>query len=178
MNKTLKRFAAVLALSFAAPLAAEPLPITLVALVPGEAAEKEAFNARLAKVPYFANAKESHSNNVVFIVSVAQVPTSGGSAAAGTTGLLAAATLGIVPIADNKDINVHYELRVNQIKVATFDYSKNFTSVQSMWGAAGKLPDDARAWLLETVDMLEKDMQANPALAALQAEYDTYFGKR
>lgn len=157
----------------------QALPINLIVLMPGDKAQTDAFVARLNQVPYLANAKDSAAgSNITLIVSVAQVPTSGGTAASTTTGLLAASTLGLIPTVENKDISVHYELRANYMTVATFDYSRNFTSVSNIFGEFGKLPEDARKWVNDSVDTLARDIQANPRLSALQTEYVSYFGRR
>lgn len=164
-------------LGAALPARAGPIPVTLLILMPGEKAHEDEFLGRLQRVPFFTNAKNEHATNVLLVVSVAQVPTMGGSAATATTGLLAATTLGLLPTVENKDVSVHYELRVNQMTVASFDYNRNFTSVSSIYGGMGKLPEDARQWVLQTVEEFSKATQASPALAALQAEYESYFRK-
>lgn len=156
--------------------AAEPLPLNLIVLMPGDKAQLETFTTRLQQIPALANARESAAgSNLTLIVSVAQVPTSGGTAASTTTGLLAASTLGLIPTVENKDISVHYELRANYMTLATFDYSENFTSVSNIFGEFGKLPEDARQWVLGTTDLLARDLAASVPVKALQAEYDSYF---
>lgn len=170
--------AAATAAAVALPALAEPLPIHLIVLMPGEQKQVDAFIERLRQVPYLRNAKaDTIGSPAVMIVSVAQTPTAGGSAASTTTGLLAASTLGLLPTVENKNITVHYELRSNYITVAAFDYADNFTSVSNLFGGYGKLPDDAREWITGTLDQLTADLAAHPGATALQAEYDTYFGK-
>lgn len=175
------RCAAVLTMlcGTATAVRAEPLPINLFVLMPGDTAQVDAFEERLRKVPYLANAKDSLAgSNIMLTVSVAQVPTSSGAASSATTGLLAASTLGLIPTVENKDISVYYQLRANYITIASFEYTKNFTSVSNLWGEFGKLPEDARQWVSSTVEQFGRDIQANPSAVALQAEYNTYFAKR
>ncbi|MGH8446520.1 MAG: hypothetical protein ACREVL_14705 [Solimonas sp.] len=159
---------------------ADAMPINLIMLMPGDKDQRAAFAERLRQIPYFAKAEDENNDGstLLLIVSVAQVPTGGGAAASATTGLLAASTLGLIPTVENKNVVVHYEVRANSMSIASFDYTQNFTSVSNIFGNFGKLPDDAREWLMKTIDDLGRDAQGNTGLAALQAEYDVYFGKR
>jgi len=157
----------------------QPLPVDLVLLMPGDKEQIAAFTERLRQIPFLANSKEDvKGSNLVFVVSVAQVPTSGGSAAATTTGLLAASTLGLIPTVENKDISVHYELRANHVTIAAFDYTQNFTSVSNLFTGYGKMHEDARAWVLQTLESLDSDIKSSQKMTAIQAEYDAYFGHR
>ena len=179
--KPLQNLLAAIARSLSGVTAAlaEPLPISLFLMIPGDKAQTDQFTERLTQVPYLASVKKDDTaSNIYMIVSLAKVPTSGGTAASTTTGLLAASTLGLIPTVENQDVSVHYELRVNGMPIAVFDYSKNFTSVSNLFGQYGKLPEEARAWLLTTIDDLARDIQASRTLGELQAEYEGYIGSK
>lgn len=159
------------------PVRAEPIPISFLLVAPGEKEIRETLIARLRQLPYFSDidAKGENSGSSVYLtVSIGQVPTTGGTAASATTGLLAASTLGIIPTFDNKDISVYYELRSHHTKVASFSYSANFTAVANLYTPQGKLSENARKWAIETVDRLAEDIRFNEPMIALQAEYDAF----
>jgi hypothetical protein len=98
--------------------------------------------------------------------------------AATATGLLGAATLGIIPRVLPGSHSIVYEILVNGVTVSTHRYSTDLTRVQSMWShdKTSGLGEDGLKWARSTVDLFVKDAAADPKLPALRSEFDYYFG--
>jgi hypothetical protein len=98
--------------------------------------------------------------------------------AALATGLLGAATLGLIPRVSNGEHAIVYEVVVNGEPVSTFRYNTEITRVQSMWSRDKTfgLGEDGLKWARGTVERFAQDAGRDPKLAALQAEFDDYFG--
>jgi hypothetical protein len=99
-----------------------------------------------------------------------------GSATA--TGLLAAATLGILPLVASGDHTIVYEVLVNGVPVSSYRYSRSLTHAHNLWSGADNsygMGKDGLEWAKSTVDLFLRDAAADPKLAALTAEFDYYF---
>ena len=105
-------------------------------------------------------------------------PTSGGKAAGVATGLLAAGTLGIIPMVTNDDFVVYYEVIVNNTVVSTHVYRRNFTRSRSLWNSDRRntLGNEGLAWVKGTAAQFLADARSDAALADLNREYGYYFG--
>ena len=95
-----------------------------------------------------------------------------------TTGLLAAATLGIFPEVSSGEHTIVYEVLVNGVLLSSYKYSKVLTHARSLWttDTTHGMGKDGMQWATSTVDLFLKDAAADPKLAALAAEFDYYFG--
>ena len=94
------------------------------------------------------------------------------------TGLLAAATLGIVPMVSSGEHTIVYELLVNGAPVSAYKYSKSLTHAHNLWSGADTthgLGKDGVEWAKSTVALFLKDAADDAKLAALAAEFDYYF---
>lgn len=122
--------------------------------------------------------RESPGCPIVLRVTHSVEPTSGGRAAGTATGLLAATTLGIIPVVTNEDFVVNYELFVNNSLVSTHAYRRNFTRSRNLWTMDKKNPlgTEGLAWVKSTVAQFLGEARGDPAFADLVAEYTYYFG--
>jgi len=104
--------------------------------------------------------------------------TAGGSASEATSAILAAGTLGIVPIVSNNDLVVTYTISAHGKKVASFSYTQNFTQASSLYSDVtwSKMDKNVKAWVLSTVDKFVADAGASPEVRELTSEYEFYFG--
>jgi hypothetical protein len=129
--------------------------------------------------PYFTRLeKELPGSPIVLRVTHTLELTSGGRAAALTTVVLAAVTLGIIPIVVNQDVVVTYEVLVNTVPVATYSYRRNQSQSHNVWNQNDKtfgLGADGLAWVKTTVTPFLAAAREDPALAALLEEYRYYF---
>ena len=93
------------------------------------------------------------------------------------TGLLGAATLGIIPQVSSGEHSIVYEVLVNGVLLTSYRYSKALTHAHSLWvqDKTHGLGDEGVKWAASTVDLFVKDAAADPKLAALSAEFDYYF---
>lgn len=99
-----------------------------------------------------------------------------GSATA--TGLLAAATLGIVPLVSSGEHAIVYELLVNGTLVSSYKYSKGLTHAHNLWSGVDTthgLGKDGMEWAKSTVALFLRDAAEDAKLSALAAEFDYYF---
>jgi hypothetical protein len=98
--------------------------------------------------------------------------------AATATGLLAAATLGLIPQVSNGHHSIVYEVLVNGVLLTSYRYSTALTRVRNIWSQdkTQGLGEDGVKWVRSTVDLFLKDASADPKLAALRTEFDYYFG--
>ena len=100
-----------------------------------------------------------------------------GRGSATATGLLAAATLGIIPQVMSGEHSIVYEVLVNGVPVSLYRYSRSLTRARSLWvhDTTHGLGAEGVKWAQSTVDLFVKDAAADPKLAALGAEFDYYF---
>jgi|SRR5579862_7712485 hypothetical protein len=95
------------------------------------------------------------------------------------TGLLSAATLGILPQVSSGDHTIVYEILVNGTQLASYRYTRSLTHAHNIWSGADTtfgMGKDGVQWARSTVEVFLKDAAADPRLAALAAEFDYYFG--
>jgi len=95
-----------------------------------------------------------------------------------TTGLLAAATLGLLPAVASGEHAVVYEVLVNGVLLTAHKYTKVLTHAHNLWteDTTHGMGKEGMEWAKSTVDLFLKDASADPKLAALAAEFDYYFG--
>jgi hypothetical protein len=95
------------------------------------------------------------------------------------TGLLAAATLGIVPMVSSGDHAIVYEVLVNGVLVSSHRYSKSLTHAHNLWSGADQtfgMGNEGLEWARSTVALFLRDAATDPKLSGLAAEFDYYFG--
>jgi hypothetical protein len=100
-----------------------------------------------------------------------------GRGSAMATGLLGAATLGLIPQVSSGEHAIVYEVSVNGVVLTSYRYSKALTHAHSLWvqDTTHGLGDEGVKWATSTVDLFVKDAAADPKLAALSSEFDYYF---
>ena len=105
--------------------------------------------------------------------------TQGGSASEISSGLLAATTLGIIPVVKNQDIVMSYRIRLNNNTLTEYSYTKNVTDVVSMYNQNQQqnFDKETKAWIASTIDMFIKDIEQDEKVKAFIEEYHYYFGE-
>ncbi len=137
------------------------------------------FDKVKAMAPFSKIGKENFGSPIKLRISHGYRVSAGGSAANLSTGLLAATTLGIIPVVKSHDLVVTYEVLVNDHVVDKFEFRKGFTDVVSMYNDSamrGEMSKDEEAWLLSTVPEFEKAAVVSGKLKAMVDEYNFYFG--
>ncbi len=177
----IRRAAFAAALLIAAPAARpddKPAGPPLPAMMWVATEATQSFYDQLKADPMFARInKDLVGSPIMLRVTHSLEVTSGGKASGITTGLLAAATLGIVPLVTNHDLVVEYEVLVNGNAVASYRYRKNFTYTKNLWTKDKYfgLGADGLAWVRGTLTEALAAMRTDPRLAALVEEYQFYF---
>jgi hypothetical protein len=134
--------------------------------------------ARLQQEPLLASiGKEQYGSPVLLRVTHSIEPTAAGAAAGFTSAILAGGSLGLLPVVENKDLVITYDLFVNETLICTYEYRHNFTRAFNIYSKdkTGGLGGDGEAWALETVRQFVTDLNTNPKIPALIAEYRLYF---
>jgi len=100
-----------------------------------------------------------------------------GSATA--TGLLAAATLGLLPQVSSGEHTIVYEVLVNGVPVTSYKYSRSLTHARNLWteDKSYGMGKDGMEWAKSTVELFLREAAADARLTALSAEFDYYFGE-
>ncbi|WP_143870457.1 hypothetical protein [Catenovulum sediminis] len=109
------------------------------------------------------------------VVSVETPSTSGGDAAAFTSIMLSASTLGVVPVVSNNDVIIRYQIKVNGETLSEYSYSNNFTDTDFFWAMDFGLSDEAKQWVVSTTETFAQDLSTDEKLAELLNEYAYYF---
>lgn len=113
------------------------------------------------------------------VVTHTYEPTSGGQASGLATGLLAASTLGIIPIVSNNRLVVRYEVFLNGKVIASHSFDRTATRAQNLWvtgsGQEGQLGKAGLEWAMSTVDEAALRLASDPALRALREDMEFYF---
>jgi hypothetical protein len=158
--------------------AAAPKPLPAMRFI-GSVESDEIF-ALLTADPLFKKLdKELVGSPIVLRVTHSLEPTSGGKASGLATGLLAASTLGLLPVVTNNDLVVYYEVLVNGTAVTTASYRKNFTHSNNIWSKdkTNGLGADGLAWVKTTVPEFLASARQDSKLTELSAEYTFYFAR-
>jgi len=177
MNKSFAVFAAIAAWTMfgTASAAAEPLPsVRLVCSF-----DYDGMLAKLSQQPLLASLnKDQVGSPIVLRVIHSVVPTTSGGAAGFASAILAGGSLGILPVVENKDLVITYDLFVNQTMIATYAYQKNFTRAFNIYSKdkTKGLGEEGQTWAESTVDLFAADIAKNPKVLNLVAEYRYYFG--
>jgi len=134
---------------------------------------------KIKAMPAFVNvSKDNHGASLTLRVSHGYRTSAGGAAAGATTGLLAATTLGIIPIVKSHDLVVTYEILANDTVIDTIEFRKGFTDAVNLFSEAaqaGKMSKDEEAWLIGTLPEFELAMSKSEKVKTLVDEYSYYF---
>ncbi len=99
-------------------------------------------------------------------------------AAAFSSAMLSASTLGITPIVSNTEFKVQYDLFVQGKSITQFEYKMSSTDVDSMWSGAQAERETRPAeqlFLEKTLSQFLSDLKESPDSQALFNEYWEYF---
>jgi hypothetical protein len=96
------------------------------------------------------------------------------------SGLLAASSLGILPVSNSGEHAIVYDLVVNGVVLTSYSYQKSFSRVFNIWSedTTYGLGQEGLDWALSTTDQFLHDVAGDPKIAELLAEYDYYFPSR
>jgi hypothetical protein len=92
--------------------------------------------------------------------------------------ILSIGTLGLLPVADNRDLLLTYDVLLNESVFASYTYSKRVTHMFSMYAKdkTHGLGDDGLAWVIGTSNQFAGDLMRDPKYADLNSEYRLYYG--
>jgi hypothetical protein len=92
--------------------------------------------------------------------------------------MLSIGTLGLLPVADNRDLLLTYDVLLNESVFASYTYSKRVTHMFSMYAKdkTHGLGDDGLAWVIGTSNQFAGDLMRDPKYADLNSEYRLYYG--
>ena len=104
----------------------------------------------------------------------------GGKVGGTVSGLLAASSLGILPVSNSGEHAIVYDLVVNGVVLTSYSYQKSFSRVFNIWSkdTTYGLGQEGLDWALSTADQFLRDVAGDPKIAELLAEYDYYFPSR
>ncbi len=118
---------------------------------------------------------------IVLRVSHSLRPTAGGNAAGLVSAIWSGGTPGLLPMVTNNSFVVTYEVRVQGKDVASYSFRRRLTraiDIRAQDDATYGLGKEGLEWLKSTVGEFTAAASRDPALAALQREYDAYFAAR
>lgn len=169
MKNTVALFAGLLV---SAQLAAADLPVQFISTFDKELELEKS----LQQLPEFKKlGSEVYGTPVKLLVTYHDQGTAGGDVASFTSLMLAAGSLGILPIVENNDFVVTYELRVHSDSLASFSYSINTTEAKNMYTMDHKLSKEVLDFAKTTPALFAKDLATVKAFKELQQEYSFYF---
>jgi len=178
--------ALAVALSFAPVRADEPPgnapPYSVAALPPlrfvGGVIGDDLYNT-LRQAPRFRQLGRDMVGSPIELRVYRLLRTTGGNRAKGeVTGVLAASTLGLIPMVISGEHEIIYEYRVNGRVVSRYSYKKAITRSINLWKSNDTthgLGKDGLEWARSTADRFLQDSASDAALAAVVEEYNAYF---
>ncbi len=157
---------------------AASLPMFVVTAFEGEQETK--FVELLQKQDLLAKVShKSYGAPVRLIVSYHHETTAGGSVASFTTLMMSASSLGVIPVVENNDFVVTYQLRVQSKTIANFNYVINTTNAVSIYaGKEAKFSPKVQAFIDSTPAKFAADLAKEAAFKTLTQEYEFYFGTK
>lgn len=159
-------------MSYAAQVYAADVPVQFISMFDKELGIEE----QLKQLPHLKNlGEEIYGTPVKLLVTYHDQGTTGGDVASFTSLMLAAGSLGILPIVENNDFVVSYELRVHSKSIASFSYSINTTEAKNMYTMDHKPSKEVLDFAKTTPGLFAKDLATVPAFKELQQEYSFYF---
>lgn len=135
---------------------------------------------QLRGTPAFAELdKEALGSPIVLRVRYYKSATAGGSAASLSTIMLSGSTLGLIPVVSNDDLVLNYEVLVHGVPVASYEFTENFTDVDSFWNMdVNALEGPALEWAESTVSLFLEKIAVDAEFKLLIDEYRFYFTDR
>ena len=95
------------------------------------------------------------------------------------SGLLSVGTLGFAPVVMSGEHTLHYELFVNGARVSRHEYtaklSRNEYQHSKTADTTHGLGPDGVIWAKSTVELFARDFAGDPAVRAVNEEYQVYF---
>lgn len=159
-------------MSCAVQVYAADVPVQYISMFDKELGIEE----QLKQLPQLKNlGEEIYGTPVKLLVTYHDQGTTGGDVASFTSLMLAAGSLGILPIVENNDFVVSYELRVHSKPIASFSYSINTTEAKNMYTMDHKPSKEVLDFAKTTPALFAKDLATVPAFKELQQEYSFYF---
>ncbi|WP_428310026.1 hypothetical protein [Hydrocarboniphaga sp.] len=178
MRKHLLAFlSALIAVTASAPARAQSETLPTARLVSSFAYDE--LYQRLKAEPLLQNLnKDQYGSPILLRVTHALIPTTAGAASGLASAVWAGGTLGLLPVVENKDLEITYDLYVNETLIASYSYQKNFTSAKNIYSkdTTQGLGGEGQTWALQTASQFSADARSNPKIAELIAEYRYYFG--
>jgi hypothetical protein len=159
-------------------VSATSLPMFVVTTFEDE--QEAQFVELLQKQEALANVShKSYGAPIRLMVSYHHEATAGGSVASFTTLMMSASSLGVIPVLENNDFVVSYQLRVQSKTIASFSYVINTTDAISIYaGRQTKFSPKVQAFVDSTPAKFAADLAKDAAFKALTQEYEFYFGKQ
>lgn len=98
-------------------------------------------------------------------------------AAGFTSMMLAAGTLGLVPMVNNKEFTVYYIVFVHGERIARFEYAMSSADVEMLWSAGQQrgIKPEEETFLENTIPRFLADVQKDEKVRAVFDEYYQYF---
>lgn len=161
------------------PVAARAQSNTLPATRLVASFAEEQLTARLQANPLWANLnKDQLGSPLLLRVSHTFIPTAAGTASGLGSAIWAGGTLGLLPVVENRDLAITYDIYVNGTLLLSYSYQRNFTRAFSMYSknkGDDVLGDEAEAWALQTVEQFCAQAAQDRRINELLAEYRFYF---
>lgn len=96
-----------------------------------------------------------------------------------STGLLAASTLGLIPVVSNVEFKVRYDIFVQGDSIANFEYQMTSSEVTNLWSMDGqqKMKPAEELFMENSINLFLNDLKNSAEAQAVFAEYYEYFGE-
>lgn len=134
---------------------------------------------KLRQAPRFARLDRETVGSPIELRVYRQLHTTKGNRAKGEmTGLLAASTLGLLPMVLSGEQEIVYEYRVNGYLLSRYSYRKAITRSVHMWGGKDEtrgLGKEGLEWARSTAAQFLQESAEDKALATMLEEYNDYF---
>ena len=96
-----------------------------------------------------------------------------------STGLLAASTLGIIPVVSSTEFKVRYDVFVQGDSIAEFEYEMSSTKVDNIWNnnpnKKAELKPAEQLFLENSANLFLADLKKSKEVQAVFSEYFEYF---
>lgn len=158
-------------------MAADPLPSVRLLC----SFDVDQMYTKLKAQPLLVNLnKDQYGSPIVLRVTNSTVPTATGMATGLASAIWSGGTLGLLPIVENRDLVITYDLFVNETLLATYSYRDNFTLAKNIYSKdkTDGLGEAGLAWAQQTAEQFSTEAAADPRIVQLIDEYRYYFGSQ
>ena len=98
-----------------------------------------------------------------------------------SSGMVSAATLGLVPVLSNKTFKVRYDIFVQGKSLEKFEYEMTSSDVENLWqysrqGQARELKESEELFLNNTINQFLNDVSKSDKVQEIFSEYYQYYG--